>query len=458
MLDRLLAGVAALALAAAAASATAAPLTLQQQHDIDASIAEWLAQTGAPSVSIAVVNGGEIAYAKAYGKARLAPAEAAGPKTRYAIDSVSKEFTAAAILKLQEEGKLSLDDKVARFFPAFAGADQVSLRQILSHTAGYRDYWPQDFVTIEMSRPVTTKALLDEWAMKPLDFAPGSDWQYSNTGFVIAGAIVEKVSGKPLVDYLRTIVFDPLKMRGVMDADQARTDASAYTRWAGGPVREAQKEGAGWLFAAGELAMAPSELARWDISLMAKSLLKPASYEAFYTPIKLTSGRDSQYSLGLRVAQTQGRLMIAHNGGGSGFLSTNRMWPEQKIAVIAFTNNDWASPGGVADRVSYVVLPPSPEEARARRVFEAFRKGAMDRTLFTENGNAYLSASVLADQKAGLAALGPARLFEPQGEQTRGGLKTRTWKITTAKGVILTVVERGYPDGKLEQFMISKAD
>jgi CubicO group peptidase (beta-lactamase class C family) len=443
---------------ALAAPAFAAPLSAQQQHDIDASIAEWLAQTGAPSVSIAVVNGGEIAYAKAYGKARVTPAQAATPKTRYAIDSVSKEFTAAAILKLQEEGKLSLDDHVAKYFPDFASADQVTIRQILSHTAGYRDYWPQDYVTVEMTHPVTTKALLDEWARKPLDFAPGSDWQYSNTGFVIAGAIVEKVSGRPLVDYLRTIVFDPLKMQGVMDADQARTDASAYTRWAGGPVREAQKEGAGWLFAAGELAMAPSELARWDISLMGKSLLKPVSYEAFYTPIKLTSGRNSYYSLGLRVGQDQGRLSVSHNGGGSGFLASNRMWPDQKVAVIALTNNDWASPDSVAARVAYVVLPPTPQEARARKVFEAFGAGAMDRGLFTENGNAYLSASVLADQKAGLAPLGPARLFELLAEQTRGGLKTRTWKITTARGAVLNAVERGYPDGKLEQFMISRAD
>ena len=438
--------------------ALAAPLSPQQQHDIDASIVEWLAQTGAPSVSIAVVNGGETVYVKAYGKARLAPAQAATPATRYAIDSVSKEFTAAAVLKLQEEGRLSLDDHVAKYFPEFASADQVTIRQILSHTAGYRDYWPQDYVTIEMGKPVTTRALLDEWARKPLDFAPGTDWQYSNTGFVIAGAIVEKVSGKPLVDYLRTIVFDPLKMQGVMDADQARTDASAYTRWAGGPIREAQKEGAGWLFAAGELAMAPSELARWDISLMARSLLQPGSYEAFYTPIKLASGRDSHYSLGLRITQEQGRRVVSHNGGGSGFLASNRMWPDQKVAVIAFTNNDWASPDGANARVAFVVLPPTPEEARARQVFAAFREGAIDRRLFTENGNAYLSASVLADQMAGLAPLGPARLFELRGEQDRGGLKTRTWRITTAKGVVLTAVERGEPNGKLEQFMISRAD
>src|ERR1700759_4436241 len=97
---------------------------------------------------------------------------------------------------LQQDGKLSLDDKVSRFLPDLTAADRISLRQILSHTAGYRDYWPQDFVPPEMSRPASVQAILDEWAKQPLDFEPGSDWQYSNTGFVAAGAIVEKVSGQ----------------------------------------------------------------------------------------------------------------------------------------------------------------------------------------------------------------------------------------------------------------------
>ena len=327
-----------------------------------------MAKTGAPSVSIAVASGGEVVYAKAYGKARLAPDQAATPATRYAIDSVSKEFTASAILKLQEAGKLSLDDKVAKYFPELASADQVTIRQILSHTAGYRDYWPQDFVTIEMGHPTTVRAVLDEWGKKPLDFAPGTDWQYSNTGFVIAGAIIEKVSGQPLVDFLRANIFTPLKMEGVTDADQRAlgpADAGAYTRMAGGPVRPAPKEGAGWLFAAGELAMAPSELAKWDISLMARSLLTPASYDALYTPIKLTGGRDSHYSLGLDVRETRGRLRISHGGGGSGFLAANVMYPAEKLAVIAFTNNDWVPPNAVAQRVAFVVLPPPAPEARA---------------------------------------------------------------------------------------------
>ena len=443
---------------ACAAPAWAASLSAQQQAEIDASVSEWLAKTGAPSVSIAVVSGGELAYAKAYGAARL-PNQAATTKTRYAIDSISKEFTAAAILKLQEQGKLSLDDDIARFFPDLAKPHGVTIRQALSHTAGLRDFWPQDYVTAEMTRPASVKAVMDEWAGRPLDFEPGTDWQYSNTGFVVAGAIVEKVSGQPLVSFLNTHVFEPLHMEGVVDADQQALppgDAGAYTRWGDGPIRPAVKEAPGWLFGAAELGMAPSTLARWDISLMGRSLLAQGSYDAFYTPVKLKDGKDSRYSLGLSVRDDHGRVKLSHDGGGSGFLSSNQMWPGQKTAVIAFTNGDWASPDDVADRIAFVVLPPNEAEARARAVFKGFQAGTLDRGLFTDNGNAYLTAAVLADQKTGLAAYGPPRVFRLEAESTRGGLRTREWKIVTAKGV-LSAVERGYLDGKIEQFMVSRA-
>ena len=440
--------------------AAAAPLSPAQQRSIDDSVQEWLAETGAPSVSIAVAEDDALAYAKAYGNARLNPNLPATPDMRYAVDSVSKEFCATAMLLLQQDGRLSLDDKVAKYFPELAGADKVTLRQLLSHTAGYRDYWPQDFVTPEMTRPTTVAALLKEWGTKPLDFAPGTDWQYSNTGYVIAGAIVQKVSGRPLVDFLRDNIFAPLGMRTVTQDDSAPlplTDPGAYTRYGEGPVRLAPKEGTGWLFAAGELAMTPSDLIRWDISLMNRSLLKQKSYDALYTSVRLNNGKDTHYSLGLDVIDDHGRLVLTHGGAGSGFLAENVMWPNEKVAIVALTNNDWASPGAVAKRVAFVALPPTAAEARARMVFEGFQNGTVDRSLFTENGNAYLTPLVLADQKAGLASFGPMRVLSLEGDSMRGGMQTRIWTIVTAKEK-LRAIERGYPDGKLEQFMVSKAE
>ena len=386
--------------------AQAAPLTAQQQSDIDASVGEWLAQTGVPSVSIAVANGGEIAYAKAYGSARLAPKESATPQTRYAIDSISKEFTAAAMLKLQEEGKLSLNDKVAKYFPDLAGADQVTIRQILSHTAGYRDYWPQDYVTREMGRPTDIPGPAGRMGQEAAGFRAGHGLavfqhrlrhrrRHRREGL---GPAPGELPEGPC---LRAPAHGGRHRR--RPGPRGRRGLHPLGR--GARHRVAQKEGAGWLYAAGELAMAPSELVKWDISLMNRSLLKPTSYDAFYTPIKLTSGRDTHYSAGLNVRGEGEGLTLSHGGGGSGFLSSNFMWPAQKVAIAAFTNSDWARPDDVAARVAFIVVKPTAAEARARAVFRDFQDGRIDRSLFTDNGNAYLTSAVLADQKTGLAPL-----------------------------------------------------
>src|SRR5579864_5293785 len=132
-----------------------------------------------------------------------------------------------------------------------------------------------------MLRPTTARKILDNWARKPLDFEPGTKWQYSNTNYVIAGMIVEKVAGKPLVDFLTDHVFRPLKMLSVTNIDEAPLggeDPSRYLRYALGPPRPAPKEGKGWLSTAGELAMTARDLALWDISMIDQTVLKPASY------------------------------------------------------------------------------------------------------------------------------------------------------------------------------------
>jgi CubicO group peptidase (beta-lactamase class C family) len=426
---------------------------------IDAAAADWLTKTGAPSASIAVVKDGKVAYVKAYGLARLDPRQPATIDTRYAIDSISKEFTAAAVLILAQQGKLSLDDAAGKYLPDLGPASSVTLRQLLTHTAGLRDYWPQDFVPPNMSRPVTTDMIIQDWARRALDFQPGTDWQYSNTGFVVAGAIVEKVSGQKLLPFLREHIFAPLKMKRVTEDDTGPlppSDAGAYTRYGLGPVRPASKEGAGWLFAAAGLAMQPKDLALWDISLIDRSLLTPDSYKAEFTSVHLTDGTDKHYGLGLDVEDIHGRRRIGHDGAGSGFLSDNRIWPDDKIAIIVLTNNDWASPGDLVDRIAFLVLPPKPVETRAKAVFTGFQSGTVDRNLFTDGGNSYLTPQVLADLKESLGHLGPLWLISLERESKRGGMVTRHWKIVCGNKR-LKAVERGYPEGKLEEFLVMEA-
>ncbi len=150
-------------------------------------------QRGVPSASVAVVKGGKLVYAHAYGLAHLDPKKEATAEMRYSIGSVSKQFTAAAVLILQEQGKLKLDDAVGKYVPGLTRGEEVTIRQILSHTSGYQDYWPEDYLMTPMMKPAAAQQILDTWAKKPLDFEPGTKWQYSNTNFVIAGLIVEKV-------------------------------------------------------------------------------------------------------------------------------------------------------------------------------------------------------------------------------------------------------------------------
>src|SRR5713226_449112 len=189
-----------------------AQLSSDLQQQIDKLATDTLTRTGVPSASVAIVKGGQIAYVKAYGDARLDPKTPATPEMRYSIGSISKQFTATAILLLQEQGKLSLDDKVAKYIPNLTRANEVTIRQLLSHTSGYQDYWPQDYVMPGMLEPTTAQKIMYTWAKKPLDFEPGTKWQYSNTNYVIAGVIVERVAGMPLLDLLQRRVFAPLHM------------------------------------------------------------------------------------------------------------------------------------------------------------------------------------------------------------------------------------------------------
>src|ERR1700691_1181758 len=310
---------------------------------VDAVARKTLVDTGVPSASIAIVQSGAITYLQAYGNGRIEPRQPAAPAMRYSIGSISKQFTAAAILLLTEDGKLSLDDPVSRFVPNLTRGNEVTIRELLSHTSGYQDYWPQDYVMPSMLQPVTADKILDLWARKPLDFDPGTDWQYSNTNFVIAGLIVEKASGKPLLQFLSERIFTPLGMKSVINIDQERlteTDAVGYLRYATGPLRSAPKEGKGWLFAAGELAMPAEDLARWDISMIDQTVLKPASYAEMEKEIVLKNGLATGYGLGVSVRREFGQRAIEHGGEVSGFTATNIVLPEARIAIVVLTNED----------------------------------------------------------------------------------------------------------------------
>jgi D-alanyl-D-alanine carboxypeptidase len=440
---------------------TQLPLGMQQK--IDQVAHDALAKTGVPSASVAIVKDGQIAYLHAYGNARLDPETPAKPEMRYSIGSISKQFTAAAILRLQEKGKLSLDDKVSKFIPGLTRANEITIRQLLSHTSGYQDYWPQDYVMPMMLQPVDAHKILDTWARKPLDFDPGTKWQYSNTNYVIAGLIVEKASGEPLLQFLQQEIFAPLNMKSVADTDKAKlgdTDPTGYMRYALGPPRPAPKEGSGWLFAAGELAMPAEDLAKWDISIINQELLKPASYQEFETEVLLKNGLGTQYGLGVDVSARLGHRALSHGGEVSGFTSENLVFPDERAAVVVLTNQDASDvSGAIASGIAPLLLasddPATPEKlAQARKIFEGLQHGALDRSVFTDNANFYFDEQALQDFAGSLGPLGAPEEFIQSRQALRGGMKLREYTVKFPKAK-LSVWTYEMPDGKLEQYQIA---
>jgi CubicO group peptidase (beta-lactamase class C family) len=429
---------------------------------VDRIAAQVLQDQGVPSASVAVVKGGKVVYTHGYGLAHIDPDVKATPEMRYSIGSVSKQFTAAAILILQEQGKVKLDDAVGKYVPGLTRGDEVTIRQILSHTSGYQDYWPEDYLMTPMMKPESAQAILDTWAKKPLDFEPGTKWQYSNTNYVIAGLIVEKVSGQKLMDFLGEHIFHPLGMKSAWNSDEIKLttpDATPYIRNALGPLRLAPKEGRGWMFAAGELAMTAHDLALWDCSLIAESVLKPESYKEMFTEVKLKDGKGTHYGLGVEVTTRDGHRSIEHSGEVTGFVSDNEVLVDDGVAVAVLTNHMAGGAGTIAQLVATTVAGAGAQtdaEKQAMAIYAGLQKGEIDRSLLAPNLNDYFSAETVGDFKASLGPLGEPLTFKQVSEELRGGMTFRAFRIVyPGKRLVLTTYT--YPDGKLEQFLVSPA-
>ena len=438
-------------------------LSADLRAKIDSIARAGLKSSGAPSISLAVVKDGQIVYTNAYGQARVSPALPASPTMRYSIGSVSKQITAAAILLLAEQHKLSLDDKVSRWLPDLTRANEVSIRQLLSMTSGYQDFWPQDYVMPPMLQPVTATAIVNDWAKKPLDFAPGTKWQYSNTNYVIAGMIAEKVAGMPLVDFLRQHVFTPLQMKSVFISDEGAlgpSDPERYERFGLGPPRVAPKEGRGWMFAAGELAMTATDLARWDISVIKQSILQPASYHEQQTSLLLKDGRATGYGLGVYVGQLLGHRMISHGGEVSGFCTQNMIFPDDGVAVVVYANLFATDvQAEVANKVATLLFSATDAQtqkatADAKQIFMDLQRGTIDRAKLTSNLSAYFSNVALADFKASLGACGAVKEVRQTSQSLRGGMTYRGFHIQCGSSGY-SVSSFVMPDGKWEQYIVT---
>jgi len=452
-----------LSLSAGIASAAFAQPTSDQVKQIDSIARQVVQSTGVPSATIAVVKNGTLAYANAVGISKLEPSVPATPPMRYAIGSISKQFTAVAALILQQEGKLKLDDPVSKYIPGLTRGNDVTVRMLLSHTSGYQDFWPQDYVMPMMLKATTPQAIADAWARKPLDFEPGSRWQYSNTNYTLAGMVVEKAAGMPFFQFVRTRILQPVGLTSAADFDTNPRAATAtgYIRYGLGPLRPAPDAGAGWMWAAGMLAMTASDLAKWDICIIRHcSILTPESWRELEREIVLNNGAGTGYALGLDVGMQNGRFYLEHSGEVSGFTAENYVYPEDSAAIVVLTNQDAApAASAIANGITQLLFTTDDKladdrTAQAKTIFEGLQKGTIDRSLFTPNANFYFTDQALKDFQSSLGPLGAPTGFVQARTTLRGGMTYRSYRVSFPNRM-LRVWTFETPDGKLEQYQVA---
>jgi CubicO group peptidase (beta-lactamase class C family) len=318
--------------------------------------AEMMAQQ-IPGVSLAVIKNGEIVLARGYGFANVEHQVPVKPETIFQSGSMGKQFTATAVMMLVEAGKLSLDDKITKFFPdAPETWRKITVRHLLTHTSGLTDY-PQDF---DLRRDYTEDELYNRIKPIPLAFQPGEKWSYSNLAYVMLGVLIHKVSGKFYGDFLRERVFEPLGMttaRVISEADIVPNRAAGYV------LVNGQLKNQSWVSptlnttADGALYLTVYDMAKWDAALYTEKFLKRASLEEMWRPVTLNDGNTHPYGFGWALNVVRNHRLLEHGGSWQGFKSQISRYPDDKLTVIVFANQARANPAKLAHEVAGLFNP-----------------------------------------------------------------------------------------------------
>ncbi len=299
--------------------------------------------TNAPGVAVLVSLDGKILYKKAFGFSDLEKKEKVSTETKFRIGSITKQFTAAAILKLQEENKLSVTDKLSKYFPDFPRGEEVTLYHLITHTSGIHSYTGKNEFLQKVVTPVTNDSLLNFFKNDPYDFNPGEEYRYNNSGYFLLGYIIEKVSGKSYAQYLKDTFFDPLKMNntGVHTSTLTLTNEAKGYGKPGGKYEKALNWDMSWAGGAGALYSTVGDLFLWNEALYNGKVLNDKSLEAAFTSVKLNNGKvppSGEYGYGLVLRKYRDLSVVEHGGGLHGFISQLSRFPEEKFTAVILTN------------------------------------------------------------------------------------------------------------------------
>lgn len=334
-----------------------------------------LTQDGLPGLAVLIARDGKIVYQDGFGFADLEKKTPVTVETKFRIGSISKQFTAAALLRLADEGKLSLDDTLEKYFPDFPGASGITLHQLLTHTSGIHSYTSKPEFLARVATPIAPDDLIAFFRDDPPDFAPGKRFLYNNSGYFLAGEIAAKVSGRPLGTLLREAFFEPLGMKDTGIFENATPPAGMAHGYSvtDGKAAPALDWDMSWAGGAGALYSTVGDLFRWNEALFGGKVLKAESFAKMTTPAALPPGADMSYGYGLVVATLNRLPSIGHGGGLNGWSSDLLRLPDQKCTVVALANAlppvEGSEPGSVTRRLAgkfleadIKALPPLKED------------------------------------------------------------------------------------------------
>ena len=338
-------------------------------EDADAYLKRELSSKRIPGMSISVVRGGRTLLARGYGFANLELSVPASEHTVYELASLTKPFTATAVMMLVEAGKISLEDHLPKYFPDAPPAWQdVSVEHLLRHTSGLGDFFSiqelQSKSDFAWEREYAPPDLLPLLFKAPIQSQPGERWSYSNVGYYLLGWIIEKVTGEPYEAFLKHGIFDPLQMtetRRMDRRDIIPNRASGYT-WENNTLRNAKFTSATWAYSEGGLVSSASDLARVDAGLFGDRLLKRTTLERMWQPSRLGDGSLAKYGCGWNVGSDPRRRQIYHSGNKPGFASIIRHYIDESLTVVLLANVDNgidadADGGAISYHVASIFLP-----------------------------------------------------------------------------------------------------
>ena len=423
-----------------------------------------------PAVSVAVVKDGKVVKAKGYGLATVDPPRPATEKTVYQIGSLTKQFTAVAVLMLVEEGKVGLDDPIRKHLDGLPAAwDKVTVRHLLSHTSGIFSYTSADKFTDTPRNVYAPRDLIALAADKPLNFAPGTDWDYSNTGYVLLGLLIEKASGgKPYGVFVRERIFAPLGMKdtGFNDPKAKIAGRAAGYTLKDDKVAVSEPVDPSQPYAAGALLSTVVDLAKWDAALGSEKLLKPATWELAWTPVTVNGGEKRDYGFGWSVDTFRDRKRVHHGGGINGFVSYMTRFPQEKLTVIVLTNSEVSDPNGIATAVAAAYVPAlKPAEVkvvedsdpaltkRLRGVVESLVRGDAKPEEFTDEMRRRLFPDKVKEVRGVLGSLGPLKAFDLVESAEKDGVRVRVYRAAFVRAGLRAQFALA-PDGKIAGLLL----